>query len=62
MSLAVYEQEVTTDKYLYAPELPELTAFTMCMWYDSVSANRAGEFMFNIATSRKFLHTPDSVS
>ena len=52
---AVYYQEVTTAKYMYATGIPEMTQFTMCAWLKWVDTDRTANYIFSFSNGRKFV-------
>ena len=50
METNVYEQERTTDKYLYQEGLPALTSLTVCFWVKLNNLDNEA-YLFSVAAS-----------
>lgn len=55
MSVPVYTQTYTIDKYMYAANLPEMSTFTICMWVfgQADDDDRADDYILSYSTSCK---------
>lgn len=53
VNLPVFYQEVTTSKYLYKTDIPEMTQLTICMWMKWVSMDRTAKYIFSFSNASK---------
>ena len=55
MNTPVYAQTYTTSQYIYYSNLPQMSKFTICLWFwgQEDDDGRSDDYIFSLATSCK---------